>query len=240
MKSLGLDDATVAVTGASGGIGLACVRAFEEAGAAAYGIDVAKPAPGESAGRFIEADVTKEGDMVRALDRAAGETGRLDAVVAAAGIVRDGVLWKLSLEDWRAVLAVNLDGSFHTLRAAVPHFRKRGAGAAVLISSINGERGKFGQSNYAASKAAVIGLAKTAARELGRFNVRVNAVAPGYIDTGMTRALPAEIVRAATAESALGRLGRAEDVAGAVLFLCSRLAAHVTGQVLRVDGGQYM
>jgi acetoacetyl-CoA reductase/3-oxoacyl-[acyl-carrier protein] reductase len=118
--------------------------------------------------------------------------------------------------------------------------RRSTRGSAVLISSINGERGKLGQANYAASKAGLIGLAKSAARELGRDGARVNVVAPGLIATAMTESLPAEILERAVAETVLGRAGRAEDVAGAVVFLCSNLARHITGQVLRVDGGQLM
>ena len=159
-------------------------------------------------------------------------------MVHCAGITRDGVLWKLSSDDWRAVMAANLDSAFYLLHAAVPALRAAGGGAVVLVSSINGERGKAGQANYAASKAGLNALARTAARELGRFGIRVNAVAPGWVETPMTAALPEELRQRALAETALGRLGRPEDVAGAVLFLCSDLARHVTGQVLRVDGGQ--
>jgi NAD(P)-dependent dehydrogenase (short-subunit alcohol dehydrogenase family) len=178
---------------------------------------------------------------VRALvEHVVAAHGRLDFVVHCAGITRDAVLWKLADEDWDAVLRVNLDAAFHLLKAAAPHLRRSERGAVVLIASINGERGKFGQANYAASKAGLIGLARTAARELGRDGARVNVVAPGFIATPMTAALADEHRQAALAETALGRAGRPEDVAAAVLFLCSDLARHVTGQVLRVDGGQLM
>jgi acetoacetyl-CoA reductase/3-oxoacyl-[acyl-carrier protein] reductase len=238
MNDLRFDGQTVLVTGAGRGIGAAVAGAFEARGAAVYRLDVERPA--EAGERFIAADVTRSDEVDRAVASILGTTGRLDAVVACAGIIRDHVLWKLSDDDWRAVLAVNLDGAFHLLRAVAPHFRERQGGAAVLVSSINALRGKFGQANYAASKAGLIGLAKTAARELGRSGARVNVVAPGFIDTPMTRALPREARDAAAAEAALGRIGAPEDVAGAVLFLCSRLAGHITGQVLRVDGGQYI
>jgi len=238
MNDLRFDGQTVLVTGAGRGIGAAVAGAFEARGAAVYRLDVERPA--EAGERFIAADVTRSGEVDRAVASILGTSGRLDAVVACAGIIRDHVLWKMSDDDWRAVLAVNLDGAFHLLRAVAPHFKTRQGGAAVLVSSINAERGKFGQANYAASKAGLIGLAKTAARELGRSGARVNVVAPGFIDTPMTRTLPQAARDAAASEAALGRIGVAEDVAFAVLFLCSRLAGHITGQVLRVDGGQYI
>jgi NAD(P)-dependent dehydrogenase (short-subunit alcohol dehydrogenase family) len=148
------------------------------------------------------------------------------------------MFWKLSDEDWSDVLRVNLDAAFFLLRAAAPHLRSSSRGAVVLISSINGERGKLGQSNYSASKAGLIGLAKSAARELGRDGARVNVIAPGFIETAMTESLPESVREKAIEESVLGRVGQPEDVAGAVLFLCSDLSRHITGQVLRVDGGQ--
>ncbi len=132
---------------------------------------------------------------------------------------------------------MNLDSAFHLLKGAVPLMREAG-GSVVLISSINGERGKFGQANYAASKAGLIGLGRTAARELGRFGIRVNLVAPGMIRTPMTATLAPEFLREAEAETALGRIGEPLDVAAAILFLVSAMGRHVTGQVLRVDGGQ--
>jgi len=224
------------VTGGARGLGAACARTLAQAGARVLCLDVQPPeAPGLD---WLACDVSSPQAAAGAVDEAARRLGALDTVVCAAGITRDGVLWKLRAEDWRAVLAVNLDGAFHVLQAAVPHLRAAGRGSVVLISSINGERGRFGQSNYAASKAGLIGLSKSAARELGRFGVRVNVVAPGLIDTPMTAGLPAEVREASIRETALGHAGQPQDVAGAVLFLCSDLARHVTGQVLRVDGGQ--
>jgi NAD(P)-dependent dehydrogenase (short-subunit alcohol dehydrogenase family) len=168
----------------------------------------------------------------------AGRAGRLDVVVHCAGITRDAVVAKMSDADWHEVIATNLDSAFYLLRSVAPALRQAGGGAVVLVSSINAERGKVGQANYAASKAGMNALAMTAARELGRFGIRVNVVAPGWIDTPMTAAVPEEYRQRALDETVVGRLGQPEDVAGAVLFLCSDLGRHVTGQVLRVDGGQ--
>jgi acetoacetyl-CoA reductase/3-oxoacyl-[acyl-carrier protein] reductase len=137
-------------------------------------------------------------------------------------------------------MSVNLDSAFHLLRRSVPLLRRAGGGAVVLVSSINGQRGKLGQANYAASKAGLIGLSKTAALELGAFSIRVNCVAPGWIDTPLTAAVPPDFRERAIEETPLRRLGQPEDVALAVLFLCSDMSRHVTGQVLRVDGGQLM
>ncbi len=159
-------------------------------------------------------------------------------MIHAAGITRDARLHKASAEDWNLVLATNLSSAFHLLHASVPVMRRAGSGAIVLISSINGERGKVGQSSYAASKAGLNALARTAARELGGFGIRVNAIAPGWIDTPMTAQVPAEIRQRALDESPLGRLGEPDDVARAAVFLAGDLGRHITGQVLRVDGGQ--
>ena len=168
-----------------------------------------------------------------------GATSELDLVVHCAGITRDGVLWKLDLEDWREVIDVNLSSAFLLLRGLTPLLRGHGRGGAiVLISSINGERGKFGQANYAASKAGLIALGKTAALELGRFGVRVNCVCPGFIETALTAKLPAQVRERAIAETVLGHPGLPADVADAALFFCSDMSRHVTGQSLRVDGGQ--
>lgn len=235
---LSLAGQRVLVTGGSGGIGLAVVDLLRAAGAEVWSVDLAG-APPPSGAVSKPCDLRDKAALARIVHEAQA-AGGLDALVHCAGITRDRVLWKLTDDDWDAVLDVNLDSAFRLLRAAAPILRARNKGSVVLVSSINGERGKFGQANYAASKAGLIGLAKSAARELGRFNVRVNVVAPGMVRTAMTEGLPPEVLRTAQDESALGRIAEPADVARAVLFLISDLARHVTGQVLRVDGGQLM
>lgn len=231
--------ATALVTGARGGIGTHVVRLLRDAGARVLATDLPGSGPDDEED-FLPCDVSDGTDVARLAGRVKEAAGGLDVLVHAAGIVRDAVLWKMDPEDWSAVLRTNLDSAFHLLRAFAPLLRESEAGAVVLVGSINGERGKFGQGNYAASKAGLIALGRTAARELGRFGVRVNVVAPGLIRTPMTDGLPEEVTRAAVEESALGRIGEPDDVARAVLFLCTPLSGHVTGQVLRVDGGQLM
>jgi len=233
---MNLEGAVAVVTGARGKIGHSIVQSLAEAGARVIPTDL-QPSDGVDP-PFAQCDLTDSEQVQTLVDKIVADNGGLDIVVHCAGITRDGMLWKLSDDDWNSVLRVNLDATFFLLRAAAPHLRQSPRGSSVLISSINGERGKLGQSNYAASKAGLIGLAKSAARELGRDGVRVNVVAPGFIETDMTESLPQAIRRKAEEEAVLGRLGQPEDVAGAVLFLCSDLSRHITGQVLRVDGGQ--
>jgi acetoacetyl-CoA reductase/3-oxoacyl-[acyl-carrier protein] reductase len=234
--SVSLAGKVALVTGAAGGIGGAVVRVLGEAGAEVVGVDLpGRAIPG--ARQVLACDLSDREAIGRLTADLAELYDRLDIVVHCAGITRDGVLWKLADADWETVMRVNLDSAFYLLRGMAPLLRQAG-GAVVLVTSINGERGKFGQSNYAASKAGLIGLGRTMARELGRFDVRVNLVAPGLIRTAMSERLAPEVVEEARLETVLGRIGEPEDVAGAVLFLCSDLSRHVTGQVLRVDGGQ--
>lgn len=222
---------TYLVTGAKGGIGAATVALLASAGARTVAVDLL------AQDEVLGCDLS-DPEAVRALFQLLRERGdTLDGIVHCAGITHDAVLWKLGDEDWSRVLHTNLDSAFYLLREATPLLRERG-GSVALVSSINGERGKFGQANYTASKAGLIGLARTAARELGRFQVRVNVIAPGLIKTAMTSTLPDEVIERALEETALGALGVPDDVARVAYFLLSDLSRHVTGQVLRVDGGQ--
>ncbi|HET6372821.1 MAG TPA: SDR family oxidoreductase, partial [Candidatus Polarisedimenticolia bacterium] len=213
------------------------VSSLRDAGATVMGADLAgRRAP--RAHSSWEGDLSDPAAAPRLVETVERELGRLDIVVHAAGIRRDAVLWKMQATAWSEVMRVNLGSAFHLLKAAAPVMRRGGRGAVVLISSINGERGKFGQINYSASKAGLIGLGRTAARELGRFGIRVNIICPGMIRTPLVRDLPEDAMSQALSESVLGRLGEPEDVAAAAIFLCSPMSRHITGQVLRVDGGQ--
>jgi acetoacetyl-CoA reductase/3-oxoacyl-[acyl-carrier protein] reductase len=225
------------VAGGGGGIGAAVCRHLLDAGARVVSLDRAghdAPAGVES----LECDLTRPADVAAAVEAARALAGRLDLVVHCAGITRDRSLARMRDDDWRDVIAVNLDSAYYLLRAAGPLLRDGGGGAIVLVSSINAERGKPGQANYAASKAGLTALGRTAAREWGGHGIRVNIVSPGWIDTAMTAGLPGELRQRALEETALHRLGHPDDVAGPVVFLCSDVSRHITGQVLRVDGGQ--
>jgi 3-oxoacyl-[acyl-carrier protein] reductase len=183
-------------------------------------------------------DPEDAGDFV---DQAKEALGRVDILVNNAGIGRDRALWRMSDEEWTAVLDTNLSGAFHMIRAVAPLFRAQQDGKIVNISSVHGLRAEFGLANYAASKAGLLGLTRSAALELGPSNVNVNAVAPGYIrTTRLTDAVPAEILDRARERAALGRLGDPQDVANVVLFLCSEQARHITGAVIPVDGGHLL
>jgi 3-oxoacyl-[acyl-carrier protein] reductase len=176
-------------------------------------------------------------------DEAAGlveQAGELDLLVNNAGLTRDGLLARMSDEDWRVVVDTNLGGVFHTCRAASRGMMRRRSGSIVNITSIVGLRGNPGQTNYAASKAGIIGFTKSLARELGSRGVRANAVAPGYVRTRLTEVLPEQAQEAMLVNTPLGRLGEPQDVAGAVRFLCSDEASFITGEVLLVDGGLAM
>lgn len=223
------------VTGGGRGLGQAICAGLLRAGVRVHCFDLQPPEEGLVS--FHQVDVSN-GDQVRAAVATLG--GDAPLLVNCAGITRDKSLLKMSDDEWDSVLAVNLKGAFNLIRAMAPAMREAGFGRIVNITSINALRGKFGQANYAASKAGLIGLTKTAARELGPKGITVNAIAPGMVLTPMALKLPAQIREAALAETVLGRLTEPDDIANAVLFLLSNAARSVTGQVLRVDAGQYL
>jgi len=242
MKTFDFNNQVVLITGGLGGIGRATADAFLECGARVVAVDLVagEEAPSTDRLRAIRVDVADYSAVKECVDRVLAEEGQIDCLINNAGIARDRVVWKMEEKQWDEVIGVNLKGAFNFIRHVAPHFKERRCGKIVNVSSINGLRGKFGLANYAASKAGLIGLTKTVARELGPYNVNVNAIAPGYILTPLTESLPKEVIDAALAETVLGRLGEPQDVAHLILFLCSDLARHITGEVVKVDGGQYI
>lgn len=188
----------------------------------------------------VQADVSQAEGAKRLVDAAVSAYGTVDFLVNNAGITRDGLMMRMSEEDWDAVLDTNLKGAFHCIKAVQRIMLRNRSGRIIQISSISGVRGNAGQANYAAAKAGLIGLTKAMARELASRNITVNAVAPGFIDTDMTRGLGTDLVQQAIGQIPLGRLGTPADVAAAVAFFASPEAAYITGQVLGVDGGMGM
>jgi 3-oxoacyl-[acyl-carrier protein] reductase len=197
------------------------------------GAEEAQAVAQEAGGRAVEADVSDPEQAKRLVD----EAGDLDILVNNAGLTRDGLLARMPDADWRDVIETNLSSVFYTCRAVTRGMMKKRAGSIVNVSSIVGIHGNWGQTNYGASKAGIIGFTKSLARELGSRGVRANVVAPGYVNTRLTDVLPEEAQQVMLANTPLGRLGDPEDVAGAVRFLCSDEAAFITGEVLLVDGG---
>jgi len=233
-----LDGRRALVTGASRGIGRAIAEELARAGAEVVvgyrsGADAAEELASAIGGRAVQADVSSAGEAAKLVE----EAGELDILVNNAGLTRDGLLARMSDDDWRTVLETNLSSVFYTCRAVARPMLKKRAGSIVNVSSIVGVHGNWGQTNYAASKAGIIGFTKSLARELGSRGVRANVVAPGYVRTQLTDVLPEEATAAMLENTPLGRLGEPTDVAGAVRFLCSDEASFITGEVLLVDGG---
>lgn len=226
------------VTGGSGAIGQAIASALQSAGAAAVSLDVVPSK--DSKIPWIECDVRDDTSVSNAVREVVNEHEGVDIAVHAAGVTRDAVVWKLALEDWDLVQDVNLRGAFLLIRHILPVMRERGEGRIVLIGSINGSRGKFGASAYCASKAGLLGLAKTVAQEVGRFGILTNVIEPGWVRTPLTEAVPQSIRDKALEQSLVGNFVEPEDIANAVLYLSGAGGRRVTGQILRVDGGQFV
>jgi 3-oxoacyl-[acyl-carrier protein] reductase len=232
------------VTGGSRGIGLAIAHALAEGGARvaviardeARAAQAAKALPGEGH-RGYSADVADSGSVDALIRRVEQEMEAIDILVNNAGVTRDNLLMRIKDDDWDAVIDTNLRGAFNTIRAVSRGMMKRRAGRIINITSIVGLTGNKGQANYAASKAGLIGLTKSVARELASRGILVNALAPGYIETDMTAELPDTARESLLGQISLGRLGQPQDVAGVVRFLAGPAASYITGQVLVVDGG---
>lgn len=245
MSSLRFDfsGSTVIVTGAARGIGLEFSRTFAEAGAEVWMVDLDRELTEASASAIgavpAPGDVTSGEDVARIVADAVQSSGRVDVVVNNAGLLRDKVLWKLSEDDWNAVVDVSLGGTFRFTHACVPHFRAQNHGRVINISSYTGLHGNIGQAAYAAAKAGVIGFTKTAAKELARFGVTVNAIVPNA-RTRMVESIPEPQLTAFKSLIPAGRFGEPAEMAAAAAFLASEEAAYITGVVLPVDGGMSM
>jgi len=250
VTSINLENKSAIVTGGSMGIGASIALKLAACGAN-VAINYRKHKEQAEAiikqvnsmgvkGLLVQADISVFDDAVKMVESVTNKLGSIDILVNNAGINWDGVIWKMTEEQWDNVVNINLKGYFNYIRAVSPVFREQKSGKIVNITSINGLRGKFGQSNYAASKAGIIGLTKTVARELGKYGINVNAVAPGLIETDMMKNADESVRNAALEDIVLKRIGQPEDVANLVAFLCSDLARHITGEVIKVDGGQYI
>jgi len=247
---LGLEDKNAIVTGGSMGIGTSIALGLAEEGcnvainyrrhdAEAKEV-VDKITKMGRRGLAIKADVSSYDDAQNMVQTVIKEFGGLDIMVCNAGITWDGVIWKMSEKQWDTVIGVNLKGYFNYNKAAAMVFKDQRHGKIVNISSINGLRGKFAQTNYSAAKGGEIAMSKSLAKELGKFNVNVNVVAPGMVMTEMAQSIPPEFLNKAVDETVLGRIASPEDCANLVVFLCSDRARHITGEVIKIDGGQYV
>ncbi|PWU09401.1 MAG: 3-oxoacyl-ACP reductase [Terriglobia bacterium] len=245
MIETGLKDKVVVVTGAAAGIGQATARRFAQEGArvACWDVKDGEPPPG---GSFQKVDVTQSTSVSAAVDEVIGRWGTIHVLVNNAGILRDAQLVKykdgavagiMSDDQFDAVIGVNLRAVFLCTRAVAPHMIRGGGGVILNASSVVGLYGNFGQTNYVATKSGVIGMTRVWARELGRYGIRVNAVAPGFIATDMVKSIPEKILQSMREHTPLGRMGQPEDIANAYVWLASDAASFVSGTVLSVDGG---
>jgi 3-oxoacyl-[acyl-carrier protein] reductase len=244
-----LKDKVAVVTGASRGIGKSISLALARQGAKIVAVDITLKGMDEllaeikalgSEGIAVEGNVTVTADTEKMIDQAVAAYGRVDILVNNAGITRDGLLLRMKDEDWDAVLTVNLKGAFLCTRAVSKVMTKQRSGRIINIASVVGQMGNAGQANYCASKAGLMGLTRSNARELAKRNITVNAVAPGFIVSDMTDALPEKVRQDMAAQIPLERFGTADDIANAVVFLAADASAYITGQVLAVNGGMYM
>lgn len=237
-----MKDKVVLITGASGGIGKAIAKKFAGAGAKVALNDIAqaeealKSFSQEIGAKYFLADVSKSEEVEKMVENIQKEFGRLDVLVNNAGITQDRTLAKMTKEEWQKVIDVDLTGVFICSKAALPLIIQN-QGKIINISSVVGQRGNFGQTNYAAAKAGIIGFTKSLSKEVGRFGVTVNAIAPGFIETRLTENLPEEMKNMIKKLTSLGRFGKPEDVADLVFFLASEEASFITGAVVNIDGG---
>jgi NAD(P)-dependent dehydrogenase (short-subunit alcohol dehydrogenase family) len=225
------------VTGGASGIGRTVAKMLQQAGAEVHIFDLTIGDADTVPGIFHQVNIGDPASVQAAVNELADDVTLL---VNNAGITRDKSIAKMSDDEWSSVININLGGAFYLIRALAPRMREQGHGRIVNITSINGMRGKFGQANYSAAKAGMIGLTKTAARELGSKGVTVNAVAPGMVLTEMAKKLPEEYLQKALDETVLKELATPEDIANAVLFLLSDAARMITGEIIKVDSGQYI
>lgn len=241
-----LENKVAIITGGAGGIGLAAVKRFLKEGAKVAIVDYDKQQGekieaelGENVA-FFAVDVSKLADVKEMVEQVVDRFGKIDILINNAGITRDATLVKMSEEDFEKVIQINLNGVYYCTQAVAPHMIAQGSGKIISTSSVSGVYGNFGQTNYAATKAAIIGMTKTWAKELGRKGINVNAVAPGFTATPMVEKMPEKVLQQMEGITSLQRLGKPEDIANAYLFLASDEASYITGHVLQVDGGIMM
>ncbi|WP_273129282.1 3-oxoacyl-ACP reductase FabG [Bacillus weihaiensis] len=244
-----LQDKVAVITGGANGIGFSATERFAKEGAKVAMLDFDEKTGHEKAEElssqgyevaFFQVDVSNEENVHAVMERIAGKWGKIDILINNAGITRDGMLHKLASSDFQKVLDVNVNGVFYCTQAAVPYLVKQGKGKIINTSSVSGTYGNVGQTNYAAAKAAVIGMTKTWAKELGRKGINVNAVAPGFTETSMVASVPEKVIQQMVAMVPMQRLGKPEDIANSYLFLASDESDYVNGTVLHVDGGIMM
>jgi 3-oxoacyl-[acyl-carrier protein] reductase len=232
-----MEGKVVIITGAGGGIGAAAARAFLKAGAIVYGWDLRFGEEATNGFTAMRLDIRQLEEVQEAVDLIISEQGQIDVLINNAGITRDARLEKMTTEQWQEVIDVNLTGVFNCTKVVAPHMISRKTGNIINTSSVVAHYGNYGQGNYVASKSGVIGLTKVWARELGKHGIRVNAVAPGFIATGMIETVPEKILDQMLQHSAIKKMGTPDDIANAYLFLASDAARFITAHTLQVDGG---